>query len=289
MWSNSSLTEMERPDAFKSLTPSTAEAEAFEKANRGKPPKIGDKDNPVGGPDSEWWERDAGLARIRGQLRTSWIVSPADGKRPFTAAAKAANKARREDRKVGFDGPEARDANERCVAVDAAGPPLDNGGQNDNFQFVQTGDHLAIYSEWMHVVRVVRLASSTGPNRLTHPPSSIRFPMGDSLGWWDGEDLVIETTNFRPEDVNAPDGDARADMRVVERLSWLSPREVLYAFSVTNLARYTQTWQAEMVLHAAKGPIYEYACHEGNYALQDMLAGARRLEGRTIDGVPAGR
>ena len=287
VWSNSSLTELERPDGMKSLIPSAAEAQVFEKTNRGKPPLIGDQQNPVGGPESEWWERDVGLARIRGQLRSSWIVSPADGKRPFTSAAKVANKARREARKLGFDGPEAFSPDERCTSVDAAGPPLSNGGQNDNFQFVQTADHLAIYAEWMHIVRVIRLSSQPGPARLRHPPSSIRLPMGDSVGWWDGDVLVIETTNFRPEDVSAPSGDKDADMRVVERLSRLSPNELLYAFSVTNPARYVQTWQAEMLLHSAKGPIYEYACHEGNYALEDMLAAARRMEGRTIDGTPA--
>ncbi len=287
LWTNNSLTELERPDDFKALVATDGEANAFEKANRGKPPAIGDKTNPVGGPDSEWWERDVSLARIRGQLRTSWIVSPADGALPFTPAARAANKATRSRQRVDLDGPESRDLDERCASIDAAGPPLNNGGLNDNFQFVQTPDHLVVSAEWMHAVRIVRLVSE-GNGDARHPPQAIRLPMGDSIGHWEGKTLTIETTNFRPQDVKAPDGDPRVDMRIVERLTRLSPTEILYAFTVSNPARYTQTWQAEMLLRTTKGPIYEYACHEGNYALAGMLAAARRLEGRTIDGVSAG-
>ncbi len=282
LWSSSSLTELERPDDFKTLTVTEAEAAAFEKAHRGKPPAIGDPNNSVGGPDTDWWERDVGLARIGGQIRTSWIVSPADGARPFTPAAKAAQKARRMRQRIELDGPESRDLDERCASLNAAGPPLDNGGVNDNFQFVQTRDHLAIYAEWMHVVRIVRLADAT------HPAPAVRLPMGDSIGHWQGAALVVETTNFRPRDVYGdavpPQVDPAADMRIVERFTRLSAGEILYAFEVTNPAQDTQTWRAEMLLHATRGPIYEYACHEGNYALANMLTGARRLEGKTVQG-----
>jgi hypothetical protein len=281
LWTNSSLTELERPQDFKSLVPTDADARAFEQAHRGKPPILGPLNNAVGGPETDWWERDVGLARIRGQIRTSWIVSPADGQLPFTPAAKAANRALRDRRRVDFDGPESRDLEERCASVSAAGPPLDNGGLNDNFQLVQTRDHLAIYAEWMHVVRIVRLQPTGRVPRLEHPPASVRFPMGDSIGWWEGGALVIETTNFQPADVAAPNGDANADMRIVERLTRTSPTELLYAFSVTNPARYSQTWDAEMLLSATKGPIYEYACHEGNYSLTGILAGARHEEAVT--------
>ena len=284
VWSNASLTSLERPDDFRSLTITEAEAQAYEKTHRGKPPE----DDPaykddVGGIQSEWWETDVGLARIRGQARTSWIVSPADGQRPFTAAAKAANKARRARMKTDLDGPESRTPDERCLGIGAS-PPLDNGGLNDNYQIVQAGDRLAIHGEWMHDVRTVVIDPAA-----KHPPPGLRIMGGDSIAHWDGDTLVIETTNFTPLEVRAPDGDPKADMKVVERLTRLSPTEILYAFSVTSPARYTQTWQGEMLLHPASGPIYEYACHEGNYGLANMLAAARRLEGKTIDGVAAGR
>jgi hypothetical protein len=263
---------MERDDAFKALTATEAEAAAYEKKHRGQPPEVPPGEDDVGGAQAEWWETDVGLARIRGQIRTSWIVAPADGKRPTTAEAQALSKARRERRKVATDNPEDRTDGERCIDDTRAGPPLDNGAQNDNYQFVQTGDRLAIEGEWMHEVRVVRI----GDRR--HPPANIRLPTGDSIGWWDGDTLVIETTNFLSRDVDAPNGDPKADMKVIERLTRVSPGELLYSYAVTNPARFSQTWQAEMPLHAAKGPIYEYACHEGNYGLRNILAGARRQD-----------
>jgi hypothetical protein len=279
VWSTASLTDLERPDDFKALVATEAEAARFEKAHRGKVPDIGDKDNPVGGPESEWWETDVGLARIRGQVRTSWIVAPANGKRPFNAAAKAARMAVRARFKRPPENPEDRDTDERCFGV-AAGAPLANSGINDNLQFVQTPDQLLIYAEWMHDTRIVRIGDAV------HPPPAVRVAGGDSIGPWEGDALVVETTNFSADEVAAPDGDPAADMRVVERFTRTSPNEIAYAYSVTNPARFSQTWQVEMVLHPANGRIFEYACHEGNYGLFNMLAAARRLEGRRIEGGP---
>jgi hypothetical protein len=265
LWSTGSLTEMERPKEFKTLVAPEAEAAAFEKERRGKPPMFPD-DN-VGGAESEWWETDVGLARIRGQARTSWIVNPADGQLPFTAAAKAARKADRDRRKKDFDNPEARPAGERCLPDNT--PPLANGGINDNYMFVLTADRLAIYAEWMGDVRVVRIGERS------HPPASVRRWMGDSVGWWEGDTLVIETTNFTAAEVRAPNGDAGADMRIVERLTRTGADEISYAFTVHNPAVFSQTWQGEMVLHPAKGRIFEFACHEGNYALPGILRGGQ--------------
>jgi len=268
-WSTASLTQEERDDAFKTLSVSEADAAAYEKKHRGKPPE--DPEDTVGGGDSEWWETDVGLARIRGQIRTSWIVSPADGKAPMTAQARAFGKARSARRKVDFDNPESRGRSERCLEHGAQ-PPLENGGYNDNYQFVQTADALLIYAEWMNSWRVVRIGDAR------HLPASVRVPGGDSIGHWDGATLVIETTNFLPRDVDAPNGDAAADMKIVERVTRVSPTELGYVFSITNPARYAQTWMGEVAFHPANGAIYEFACHEGNYGLANMLAGARHLE-----------
>ena len=129
-----------------------------------------------------------------------------------------------------------------------------------------------IYAEWMSDVRVVRIGDRS------HPPPERRFWLGDSIGWWEGETLVVETTNFRPSEVRAPNGDPKADMRVVERFTRTGPHEITYAFSVTSPAVYTQTWAGEMVLHPATGRLYEFACHEGNYALSGILAAGRERD-----------
>ena len=278
IWNPASLTPLERPDEFKTLTLTPAEATAFEAKHRGKPPERGPGEvDPVGGPETEWWETDVGLARIRGHARSSAIVAPADGKRPFTAAARALNKVRRGNHTAPPSDPEARNPAERCVET-GAGAPIENGEQVDLYQLVQAGDRLAIYSEYMHDVRVVRISKAPHGGDLRHPPAYIRFAGGDSIGWWEGATLVVETTNYSPMDVDAPDGDRQADMKVVERFTQVSPTQIFYAYSLTNPARYSQTWRAELMLNATKAQIFEFACHEGNYALANMLSGARRLE-----------
>ena len=139
LWTNNSLTQLERDDAFKALVPPEAEVKAYEAKHLGRPPDI--PDDSIGAATSEFWETDIGLARIRGQARTSWITSTADGQLPYSASAKAERKARRERRKQGvFDGPESLALSERCLDHSASGPPLLNGGFNDNFRFVQTAD-----------------------------------------------------------------------------------------------------------------------------------------------------
>ena len=273
-WSNASLTDVERPDEFKSLVVSETEAAAWEKEHRGKPTK--DPDDTVGGADSEWWELNVGLVRVRGQVRTSFLVAPSDGKLPTSKAAKAARKARRELRKTDFDNPEGRTADERCLSTDAVGPPMFPGGYNDNYEFVQTSDHLAIFAEYMHAVRVVRIATPRAP--LSHPPPEVRLALGDGIGHWEGATLVIETTNFSAAEADPLNLQPGADMRVTERLTRTGPQEISYSFRVEQPAVFDQSWAGELVFHPANGQIYEYACHEGNYGMANMLAGARRLE-----------
>ena len=273
LWTNGSLTTLERPKDLKALVVTEAEAAAYEAKWRGKAPPIEDD---VGGADSEWWESDHGLGRVRGQARTSWIVSPADGKLPFTAAATDQNAARKTKRKLPLDNPEDRGRSDRCLPGAAAGPPMLNGTYNNNFTFLQTQDALVIQAEYFSDVRIVRLDSGT-----RHPPKSVRRWLGDSIGRWEGATLVIETTNFTALEIDAANGDAGADMTVTERLTRLGPDEMFYAFTVRNPARFVMPWQGEMVMRTAKGPMFEYACHEGNYSLRSMLSAARQAEAAT--------
>lgn len=264
-WTTSTLTPFERPDEFKTLIPTEAEVAAFEAKYRGKPPPI--PDDAIGAVDSEWWETDVGLARIRGQPRSSWIVSPADGQTPYTPAAKAANKARRERSKTNFDHPEGRPDGERCLSTGAS--PLEVGAYNNGFQIIQTPGAVVILTEWMSEVRIIRLQPA---RRL---PPTMRERIGDPIGWWEGATLVVETTNFAPSIVKAPDGDPAADLRVIERFTRVSADELHYTFLVSNPARYFQPIQGEMVFRATDQPMFEFACHEGNYGLRNVLAGGR--------------
>ena len=277
MWTTNSLTSFERPEELKSLVLSEEQAAAYELKHRGKPPPI--PDDVLGAAESEWWETDVGLGRVRGRPRSSWIVSPADGQVPFTAQAKAANKARREQGKTNFDHPEARPRGERCL--ETGGPPLEGGAYNTGFKIVQAPGAVAIFTEWMNAVRVVRLDGGA------HPPRAVRFLSGDSVGRWEGDTLVVETTNFAPEVVNAANGDAQADMRVVERFRRLSPVELHYEFFISNPARYAQPIQGEMVFAATRAPIFEFACHEGNYSLRHALAGGRQSDAAAPGGSAA--
>lgn len=270
LWSNGSLTKLERPKDLKALVLTEAEAAAYEAQWRNKPPPIEDD---VGGADSEWWESDDDLARIRGQARTSWIVAPADGKLPFTAAATAQNAARTAQRKLPLDNPEVRGRGDRCLPGAAAGPPMLNGVYNNNYLFLQTRDTLVILAEYFSDVRIIRLEPGA-----RHLPANVRRWLGDSIGHWEGATLVIETTNFTALEVDAPDGNPSADMVVTERLTRLAPDRLDYAFTVRNPARYVMPWKAEMVLRTTPGPIYEYACHEGNYSLRSMLAAGRQAD-----------
>lgn len=268
LWTTGTLTPFERPKDFKGLIATDAEAAAFEAKRRGKPPEL--PDDAVGGADSEWWETDVGLARVRGQVRSSWIVSPADGQTPYTPEAKAANKARWERRKVDFDHPEARPLGERCLAT--ASPPMAAGEYNNGFRIVQTADALVVHSEWMNEARIIRIGDQK------RPPASVRSWTGEAVGRWEGDTLVVESTNFVTTIVDPVDGDPNADMRVVERFRRSAPDELHYEFWVSNPSRLLQPMQGEMVFKAAAAPIFEFACHEGNYALTHVLAGARQQE-----------
>jgi hypothetical protein len=149
-----------------------------------------------------------------------------------------------------------------------------NSPYANEYQFVQTRDAVAIHMESVHDVRIVRLDTAA------HLPAAMRPWMGDSLGHWEGDTLVVETTNFNPGD--APKVPTplyvSTDAKVTERFTRIAPTQMLYEFTVDDPKTYTQPWRAQMLFSASKGPIFEYACHEGNYSLPGILAGARREE-----------
>ncbi|MBS0362958.1 MAG: hypothetical protein JSR98_16390 [Proteobacteria bacterium] len=286
IWTNTALTFLQRPPIFKGLI-ATDKEEAMMLA--GFKSMVGDLLNPAPidpktpappvvkeAPQSDYLEMDLRLARIDGQPRTSWIVEPADGRLPYTEAAK---KARAADAAAPekFDNPEDRDTQERCLTAIGSpeGPPMMNSGFNGNYRIIQTHDYVAIQVEMNHDVRMIRMTDRT------HQPAALQPWLGDSVGWWEGDTLVVETTNLNPKGHIYSLGGGfpySATTKVTERFTRTAKDQILYEFSVDDPATFTKVWKAQMPWRAAKGPIYEYACHEGNYSLPNILAGARAMD-----------
>jgi hypothetical protein len=278
IWTNLSLTRLERPADIKDLILKDAEAGAIERGIIDKVAHPTGAEAAVGGHETEWWD-GAGLARIDGHARTSWIVSPADGKLPYTAEGRRLRDAQRAATEKAFDGPEDRNLSERCLMPSwgASGPPVLNSPYSANYQIVQTPDRVVILAESNGEVRIVRLNSP-------HAPAVIRPIAGDSVGHWEGDTLVVETSNFRPGEAYRPAPYLSADATVTERFTRVSPTEIRYEFSVNDPKIFTEVWRAEEPFVSTKGPLYESACHEGNYSLPGILAGARRAEGQAKTG-----
>ncbi|HEV7385883.1 MAG TPA: hypothetical protein VGN89_13445, partial [Phenylobacterium sp.] len=178
----------------------------------------------------------------------------------------------------GVDNPEDRTGSDRCLVggVGAAGPPIQNPfTTSGGTQIVQTRSEVAILAEMNHDVHIVRL-------NVRHQTPAVRQWMGDAVGWWEGDTLVVETTGFRAEEGNRAAYLLSPDAKVTERFHRVSPTELRYEFTVDDPATYTQPWRGEMPLRADKGVIYEYACHEGNYSLANILQGARQAERNAI-------
>ncbi|HEY2750963.1 hypothetical protein [Phenylobacterium sp.] len=287
LWTNASYTDIERPPQFKSLVISPEEAREAEAIYA----RLGTFDpndvDPLGQKDSEAWETGNGLARVRGEIRTSWIVDPPDGQLPFNEETKKRFHYDRDtkDRPPrSLDNPEERGVTERCVASEGGYPPNLPSPDGNYMQIVQTPNHVAMFIEKYHDAHIVRLGD------VRHAPPAVTSWMGDAIGRWEGETLVIENTNFCAAGLSRYDRlKLSPAATVVEKFTRVSPTELLYEFAVTDPTLYTQTWRAEMPFLKAKGPMYEYTCHEGNYGLPNILGAARRLEGKTIDGVAKGK
>jgi hypothetical protein len=271
LWTNVSATPLERPAGLSVLTATDAQAAAYLKLYASD--NAADDASGVGGGDSEWWERGTQMLRIDGQFRTSMIVDPADGKLPWSKAGLAAATPLMT---TNYDNPERRTASEQCLmgASGSASVPMLPHRSASTYMFVQTPDHLAIWMESGHDPRIIRLK---GGARL---PANIHPWAGDSIGHWEHRTLVVETTNLNPgEGWKSPlSVYISPDARVTERFTRLSKSEILYGFTVDDPKIYTRPWRGELVLRAIKGPVFEYACHEGNYSLPGILAGARHEE-----------
>ena len=273
VWSNRSLTTLERRPVFKGLTLSEAEARALEKTLDGRPAIPADD---VGQAETEWWEPGLALARMDGQARTSWIVEPEDGRLPYSEAGLNKLNTALAGNLTAFDGPELRPGPERCLMGGGGsnGPPIQNPVYNGNYRIVQTPDHVVIVAEMVMDARVI-------PLRPAPPlPEAMRPWTGDPTGRWEGGTLVVETRGLHPGAAWRMPSRLylSKDARVVERFTRVAPDALRYDFTVEDPAVFTRPWRAEMILRPATAPMFEYACHEGNYSLSATLAGARQAE-----------
>ena len=273
VWSHRNITPLERPEQFKSLVISREEAAQLQAKILAKSE---DLSRPAE-PSVYFWDR--GIEAIRGEYRSSIVIEPADGRIPgndhFKARAKAAGAAVL----TAFDGPEARPGSERCLAAISAAPPVTVVPASDLRQFVQTRDAIVIASEELHEARVIRMNAK-------HAPSSVVSWLGDSIGWWEGETLVIETKYFAPTSAERA-GPAHIflvgpDTTVTERITRVSADELSYVFTVEDPTYYTQPWRGETRFARSDEPILEYACHEGNYSLAYALMGGRATDPVTV-------
>jgi hypothetical protein len=273
VWSFNSLTRLERPDAYPSVVITQAQAHAIH-----PPPMIGP--DAVGQAETENYDPEGlDVGRIGDQYRAAWIVDPPDGRLPYTPEGRA-----RARKPFTFANPEERSNQERCLIFPAVGPPLIAGLYNNHLQILQTRDHLVIYLEQGTEPRIIPIGEA--------PPGAVRRWMGETTGHWEGDAFVMRTTNFWPTQSLRSFPLAAVylspDAVVTERLRRISATQILYSYTVSDPANYTRPWRGEMPFNASQAAMYENACHEGNYSLPNILAGARVEEQAAPTGTAEG-
>lgn len=278
IWSNASIIPLERPkelEGKQSFTPEEALAyqdKVFKRSSRERPTAVGN----VGTYNDFWWDPDSKRAP---NLHTSLIVDPPDGKVPplTPAAQQRVQEDRAYARAHPADGPEDRSLMERCLVFPTTGPPMlpsfynnsQFGPLTTNYEIVQTRDYVTILIELNHDVRIIPL------DGRPHAPLSVRQWLGDARGHWEGNTLVVDTTNF----TNATKfKGADENLHLIERFTRTGPDTILYAFTIDDPTAFTKPWRAEIPMVKGDGPLFEHACNEGNYGLTGILGGARADE-----------
>ncbi len=280
------ITPMQRPAQLEGrVTLSAEEAAAFEASENTRLNR--DLFDPIAGAPSAgyapraeggvlsynefWYERGVELTRDR---RTSLIVDPADGRIPYTDDTRESIRVTRANLSAGFaDSYTDRSLADRCLMGFNSGPPMVPSAYNNNVMILQTPGQVVIYNEMVHNARIIPTDGSAH--------GDVRQWVGDSRARWEGDVLVIETKNFLRE--TAFRG-STADTQLVERLWRVDPDTVLYEFTVDDPNSFTRPWTALFPLRRTDGPLFEYACHEGNYGLEGILAGARNKNTQAVEG-----
>lgn len=299
IWTNASLTSLNRPEGVNALVVSPEEARVIAAATPiagieggldetdavNDTPSASADDFGVRAYNNFWVDPGSNLALVKGEFRTSYVVDPVSGRVP-----------RREDPQYDFErknfgsryatgvgdarGPEAIPLAERCLLGfgNKAGPGMMGALYNNTYQFVQTPDYVVILVEMAHDARIIPVFDSRDEALANRRPVALEQWFGDSVGWYENQELVIETTNINPIQMGQSSVPITRAGRITERFSRYSESEIFYKFTVEDSNIYLQPWTAELSFYATGDGLYEYACHEGNYAMPGILAGARRLE-----------
>lgn len=286
VWTNSSLTRLERVPEYKELvlTPDEAkgwETDAARVAAKDAKPTDASVGAPKAGEDPEgynyfWIDPGTRVGKVKGEYRSSWIIDPPNGKVPYSAAGRQAMM-KEVSTYNSFDNPEERIPIERCLIgfASTGGPPMLNALYNNHQQIIQTPDAIAINIEMVHDTRIIRMNGE-------HNPPAVRQYLGNTVGRWEGDTLVTETVGFKAKEAVRVDFGFFAyistDAKVTERFTLSNPDEILYEFTVSDPVAYLQPWKGELTFRRSPDRIYEYACHEGNHSVPNILAGAREME-----------
>lgn len=286
-WTNATLTVLERPKEYGNRRAMTDEevkkvegedAKLVADGNKPTDPKVKTTDLPhecgrgfsgAGcGYNSAWIDPGSTVMRVNGEPRTSFITDPADGHFPPTKPGVVVPNMY--VRAHYGENPENQTLGERCLTSFGygAGPVMLPLLYNNNYEIAQSKDTVAIVVEMVHDVRMIHIGAK-------HRTDGARPWMGDSIGWYEGPTLVVETTNF-PEATSLHG--AWKELKVTERFTRVSPHRILYQFTVADPTVWDRPWSGEYEFSSSKGRIFEYACHEGNYALEGILSGARADE-----------
>lgn len=301
LWTNASLTELIRPQGVDKLVVTEEEAalivanasiaglpagevNAPEATVPGTAPPAGSFDFGLRGYNEFWIDPGSTLAKVKGEYRSSYIIDPPNGQvprleKPLMEVRRSFG-ARYVTGQGNADGPEALPLSERCLVgfSNTAGPGMLGVLYNNHYQFVQTDDYVVIAVEMVHDARIIPIYANAEEARANTRPAALKQWFGDSRGWYEDGWLVVETINVNPDQMAEASIPISPDGKFIERFTRYSDTEIVYQFTVEDSNLYSQPWTAELSFYATEGPMYEYACHEGNYAMPGILAGARQAE-----------
>lgn len=270
-WAHTNLTPFERPPDIATRTLTAEQAKQIKAQIDARNDDLSRPAEP-----SLYFDQRA-VEPIRGELRSAIVTDPSNGLIPGNEAFNARISRARAGIFTAFDGPEDRPPAERCVGAPSATPPIQMVPAGDLRQIIQTEKTIVIAAEELHEARVIRMNAK-------HAPAAITSWLGDSIGWWEGKTLVIETTSFAASSALRASPNSLFLVSpytvVLERITRVSDDELQYEFSVNDPTYYTQTWKGETRLHRSNSRMLEYACHEGNYSLRFALQDARALESK---------